>query len=95
MRNSSRWEKICQRCGRCCYEKVEFEGRVYYTDEPCPHLDTETRLCKVYESRHEVKPDCAPLSPRALGMGILPGDCPYVADCENYPAPVLWDEEDS
>ncbi|ORJ63310.1 hypothetical protein [Geothermobacter hydrogeniphilus] len=94
MRKHSRWEQICRRCGRCCYEKIEFEGEVYYTDQPCPYLDLETRLCTVYDRRSRVKPDCMPLSPRVLGMGVLPDDCPYVAGRDNYPAPHLWDTWD-
>lgn len=83
------WESICKRCGRCCYEKVEFEGRVYYTDQPCEHLDLETRLCRIYERRSELRPGCARLDEEKLRAGILPADCPYVRDIEDYPAPQL------
>ena len=89
------WEAKCRRCGRCCFEKIEFEGTVYYTDVPCEHLDPETRLCRVYARRHAVRPDCAPLSPRLLRRGLLPGDCPYVAGIAGYVGPQLWEEEPS
>lgn len=95
MRDHADWEKICQRCGRCCFEKVQFEGEVYYTDQPCPHLDLETRICTVYDRRHTVKPDCTPLSPEVLEMGALPADCPYVAGRLNYVPPHLWEEDES
>lgn len=88
-----RWEARCRRCGRCCYEKIEFEGEVYYTNEPCEFLDPETRLCRVYLRRRERRPDCAQLTPRLVRQGLLPGDCPYVEGVEDYPAPHLWDEE--
>jgi len=91
MKNSE-WEARCQRCGRCCYEKIEYEGRVYYTDRPCDKLDLETSLCSVYDERHIAKPECMALNEEALNRGILPPDCPYVTDIENYPAPQLWDE---
>jgi len=82
-------EDICQRCGRCCYEKVEFEGEVYYTDVPCEKLDLSTCLCTVYENRHLARPGCTPLTPRSIRQGILPADCPYVAGIDDYPAPHL------
>ena len=89
------WEAVCQRCGRCCFEKIEFEGEIYYTATPCPYLDLDTRLCRVYSERHRLKPDCAPLKPEILKAGMLPQDCPYVAGLPDYRAPRLWpDEED-
>ncbi len=57
------WEAICRRCAKCCYEKVDLGGGIIrYTDEPCEHLDTKTKLCKVYENRHEAEPDCISLT---------------------------------
>ena len=85
----------CQRCGRCCYEKIEHEDRVYYTDKPCDKLDMKTSLCSVYGDRHLVKPECMPLDQEALQRGILPKNCPYVLDLPGYNAPQLWDESDS
>jgi uncharacterized cysteine cluster protein YcgN (CxxCxxCC family) len=79
------WEQICNRCGRCCYEKIEFEGEVYYTDEPCEHLDLQTRLCHVYPSRCEVRAGCVALTPDLVRQGLLPDDCPYVAYVLGYP----------
>ena len=88
------WEDTCRRCGRCCYEKVEYEGEVYYTDVPCEKLDPETNLCTVYENRHEARPGCTPLTEKNIRQGILPADCPYVSGIRDYPAPHLQDEED-
>lgn len=73
------WEKICQRCGRCCYEKIEFEGEIYYTDEPCQYLDLKTHLCRVYPQRCMVRPGCVALTPELVRQGLLPADCPYIA----------------
>jgi len=91
--NSAKWDARCRRCGRCCYEKVEHDGRVYYSDTPCERFDPQTRLCTIYEHRHQLKPECMPLNHATLVYGILPADCPYVADIVNYNAPMLWDEE--
>ena len=88
------WEARCQRCGRCCYEKIEYNNRVYYTDKPCEKLDLETLLCSVYGDRHAEKSECMPLDQEMLLRGILPLNCPYVADIPDYNAPQLWDESD-
>lgn len=91
--NSTEWEGLCKRCGRCCYEKIEFEGRVYYTDKPCDRLDPDTLLCTVYLDRHVIKPECTPLTGEILQRGILPRDCPYVAGIVGYSAPQLWEDD--
>lgn len=92
--DSEKWESICCRCGRCCYEKVDFEGRIYYTELPCEFLDTETNLCRVYTERDVKRPGCVRLTEEILPKGIMPADCPYVSDIENYPAPTLLDDGD-
>lgn len=92
--DSEKWESICCRCGRCCYEKVDFEGRIYYTELPCEFLDTETNLCRVYSERDVKRPGCVRLTDEILPKGIMPADCPYVSDIDNYPAPTLLDDGD-
>jgi uncharacterized cysteine cluster protein YcgN (CxxCxxCC family) len=89
--SSEEWETRCCRCGRCCYEKIAFEGHIYYTDIPCEFLDKRTNLCRVYEERDTRRPGCARLASDNIGKGFLPGDCPYVADIDDYPAPILAD----
>jgi uncharacterized cysteine cluster protein YcgN (CxxCxxCC family) len=88
------WESRCLRCGRCCYEKIEFEGEVYYTDIPCEKLDLKTRLCTVYADRERARPGCVALTPEIVRKGFLPADCPYVADLEDYRAPHLGERLD-
>lgn len=95
MRNDTEWEARCRRCGRCCYEKIDCNGRIHYTDEPCEMLDPETRLCTVYHDRYERRPGCTPLTPEVLERGIMPGDCPYVAAIDSYPAPRMCDGRDN
>ncbi|MEJ2475752.1 MAG: hypothetical protein P8Y74_17985 [Desulfobacterales bacterium] len=79
---SSQWEAICRRCGRCCYEKIDFEGQIYLTDIPCEHLDLKTRLCQVYMDRDNKRPGCVRLTPDHLDKGLLPPDCAYLAGLE-------------
>ena len=90
--NDLHWEQRCRRCGRCCYEKIEYQDRIYYTDQPCDKLDLKTSLCSVYEDRHVAKPQCMALTSETLDRGILPADCPYVADIPAYRAPQLWED---
>jgi uncharacterized cysteine cluster protein YcgN (CxxCxxCC family) len=74
------WEAICRRCGKCCYEKVDLgAGLIHYTDEPCVHLDTRTKLCKVYHNRSEAEPDCITLTEDMVRMlHWLPEECAYL-----------------
>ncbi len=78
--NRDQWEAICKRCGRCCYEKVDLGGgMIHYTNEPCAHLDTETNLCKVYDKRGEVEPDCITLTEHLVRkLHWLPEECAYL-----------------
>ena len=80
-------EAICRRCGRCCYAKLLVGDQIIYTDTPCAHLDTDTNLCRVYEHRHAVNPDCLSVK-QGIRRGVFPVDCPYVADVEGYRAPI-------
>ena len=88
------WDSRCLRCGRCCHEKIEHEGRVFYTDVACEYLDLQSRQCQIYSERHRLKPQCLPLTTKTLNQGILPQDCPYVADIKDYNPPQLIDDTD-
>jgi uncharacterized cysteine cluster protein YcgN (CxxCxxCC family) len=88
------WEAVCCRCGRCCYEKIDFEGQIYYTDIPCQFLDPASKLCQVYAERDIRRLGCVRLCPENVAKGFLPADCPYVAGLDNYPAPILPDADD-
>ena len=54
---------------------------------PCPNLDTESRLCLIYEDRHRLNPECLTV-PKGIARGVFPADCPYVAGLEGYVPPV-------
>lgn len=80
-------EGLCRKCGRCCRVKLIAEGEVFVLPETCRHLDVRTKLCRVYERRHEVKADCAGVE-RGIAARVFPGDCPYVAEVADYRAPI-------
>ena len=94
-KNQKDWDTICSRCARCCYEKIDFEGDIFYTAIPCEFLDLETNLCRVYVERDSKRLGCVQLTRENIKKGFLPADCPYVADIEDYPAPSLVDNDDS
>ena len=77
---------LCERCGRCCYAKVIIDGEVVYTPFPCPYLDEDTRLCAIYERRHELNPHCLTVE-MGIRLGVFPADCPYVRDIPDYTPP--------
>lgn len=75
----SQWEKLCRRCGQCCFEKwVDGDGTIYPTRVACQHLDVVTRLCRVYPKRFEVGEGCIRLTPEVVAtVQWLPEDCGY------------------
>ena len=77
---------LCEKCGRCCYSKLIIDGEVVYTPFPCPYLDEKTRLCTVYERRHELNPQCLTVEV-GIRLGVFPPDCPYVRDLPDYVPP--------
>jgi len=60
---------------------------VIYTTDMCRYLDPQTRLCTVYDQRHQINPECAAMR-EAVRAGLLPADCPYVRDVPDYVAPI-------
>ena len=83
-------EAVCRRCGQCCYYKIYLDEDLCYTPFPCRFLDLETRLCSVYERRHEVNRACIDLV-SAIEMEILPDGCPYVVGFKGYRPPKIED----
>ena len=89
-KESEAHEALCRRCGRCCYEKLIVDGRVFTTERPCTHYDERTRLCRIYEARRRMNPRCLTVA-EGIRWGVFPADCPYVQDLEDYlPAEEGW-----
>jgi uncharacterized cysteine cluster protein YcgN (CxxCxxCC family) len=83
-------DSLCRRCGRCCYKKLDIGGVVYMTPFPCDFLDEKTRLCTVYERRHEVNPACLGVE-EGIRRHAFPADCPYVKGLKGYVPPVEYE----
>lgn len=78
--NRDQWEALCDRCGRCCLEKMTNgrNGKVYYTSVACPLLDPTSCQCRDYHHRHGQVPNCVRLTPRNLAAcRWLPRTCAY------------------
>ena len=74
------WEALCDRCARCCLEKLEDDdtGEVFYTRVACKILDLDSCRCRHYSRRHEYVPECLPVDLKNLRMfAWLPATCAY------------------
>ncbi len=79
-RNSGTWERLCERCGLCCFEKFEDgDSTIYFTQTPCRYLDVVTRECRIYERRFAINPECIKLTPQLVRkLRWLHDGCGYV-----------------
>ena len=79
MADEKSWEALCERCGLCCFEKIEDDsGTIFFTRTPCRYLDVVTRECKVYERRFAINPECVKLTPGLVGeLRWLHDGCAY------------------
>ncbi len=76
------WDSLCDRCGRCCLNKLEDDetGEIFWTDVGCKLLDRQTCLCKSYANRHDFVPDCVELDVEEVMTQTytwLPPTCAY------------------
>ena len=83
------WEALCDGCGKCCLNKLEFEDteELAFTRVACRLLDGETCRCTRYETRHRYVPECVSLTPEKIA-GIsywLPATCAYRLRHEGKP----------
>ncbi|WP_136682431.1 YcgN family cysteine cluster protein [Falsirhodobacter xinxiangensis] len=85
------WEALCDGCGKCCLNKIEFEdtNEVAFTRLACKLLDGQSCLCSHYETRRDYVPDCVQLTPKTLPRIAywLPQTCAYRRMYEKKPLP--------
>ena len=78
---TAEWEALCDGCGKCCLNKLEFEDNdeLVFTRVACKLLDGETCRCTRYETRHRYVPECVTLSPEKIAeiSYWLPSTCAY------------------
>ena len=75
------WEALCDGCGKCCLNKLEFEDtdELAFTRVACRLLDGQTCQCTKYETRHRYVPECVTLTPGKIKdiSYWLPATCAY------------------
>jgi uncharacterized cysteine cluster protein YcgN (CxxCxxCC family) len=84
------WESLCDRCGKCCLEKLEdsVSRKVSYTRVACRLLDINSGCCKRYVQRRRWVPNCEQLSPDNIQrFHWLPSTCAYRLIWEGQPLP--------
>ncbi|MDP0925873.1 YcgN family cysteine cluster protein [Paracoccus onubensis] len=83
------WEALCDGCGRCCLNKLEFEdtGELAFTRVACKLLDGHSCRCGSYANRHDYVPECVVLTPKKLKEidWWLPRTCAYRLRSEGKP----------
>ena len=87
--NPTEWEALCDGCGKCCLNKIEYEdnGEVDFTRVACRLLDGDSCQCAHYENRHQFVPDCVVLTPKNIKdiAYWMPGTCAYRLRFQNQP----------
>ncbi len=73
------WEALCDGCGKCCLNKLDIKGKIKFTNTYCRFLDCRSCLCKIYDHRFEVVPDCRDINLEAVREKPrwLPKTCAY------------------
>lgn len=89
--NPAEWEALCDGCGKCCLNKLEFEdtGEVEFTNVACRLLDGDTCLCSQYDIRHQFVPECVRITPKTIAEVAywMPATCAYRLRFEGKPLP--------
>jgi hypothetical protein len=85
------WEALCDGCGKCCLNKLEFEdtNELAFTRVACKLLDGETCRCLKYETRHRYVPECVTLAPSKIDdiAYWMPETCAYRLRYDDEPLP--------
>lgn len=83
------WEALCDGCGKCCLNKIEFEdtGDLAFTRIACKLLDGDSCQCSHYADRHKYVPECIVLTRQKLEQVSywLPATCAYRLRAEGKP----------
>lgn len=77
--NETEWELLCDGCGKCCLNKIDINGKIYFTCLRCCFLDDRKCRCRIYEHRFEKVSDCRKVDLAAVKEKPrwLPKTCAY------------------
>src|SRR5258708_20376145 len=78
------WESLCDGCGMCCVNKLEYEGtgELAQTHTCCKLLDPKTARCRDYQNPKKTSPRSIQLTPK----GVAKTACLPTTPCL-HPAP--------
>lgn len=80
--SEQQWEALCDRCGKCCLitlQDIDSE-EIYHTNILCRYYDIENKLCKVYDKRCQLVPNCLKLNKNNVNkLPFMPKTCAYRA----------------
>jgi hypothetical protein len=89
-------EEDCKRCGRCCRARLGTEGEVFvFPWYRCPHLDLDTKLCRIYPDRFHRKGGKCLTVEEGIPDRAYPRDCPYVRGLVGYRPPIEVPNEEA
>lgn len=74
------WESVCCRCGRCCLIKLQDDETedIYYTRIICHLFDCQKHLCREYQNRCTLVPECLKITPQNIdSLHWMPKACAY------------------
>lgn len=74
------WEQICMRCGKCCLNKYEEDGLIYFSNQACQFLDIKKCRCSCYAERQDkTGHTCKKVDMHLLEneIDLLPPTCAY------------------
>ncbi|TQS73259.1 YcgN family cysteine cluster protein [Rhodobacteraceae bacterium] len=87
--NPKEWEALCDGCGKCCLNKLEFvdTNEVEFTSVACRLLDGNSCQCAQYDIRHHFVPECVRLTPESISKISywMPRTCAYRLRFEGKP----------
>lgn len=84
------WESLCDRCGKCCLNKLEDEdtGEIALTRVVCDLIDLDTCRCTRYAERCVLVPDCLDLKQHDFSAyHWMPDTCAYRLLLDGEPLP--------
>ena len=85
--SADQWEKLCDRCGRCCLKRVVDESNVHYTTRVvCKYYDEDKSRCSEYAKRSYLVPDCLDVKTMDIARAKwMPSTCAYRLRAEGRP----------
>lgn len=71
------WEAVCMRCGKCCLDKFQEHGRIFFSNQMCDGFDFKTGKCLRYAKR--LCDECVKVDLELLHEQpeLLPETCAY------------------